>query len=308
LLIPTLLLTFRPEAQGQVTVPDVYTQHLSRADSLAAAGDFRQSAVFYEKAFASFGGKGGVADKYKAAQVYMLAGNKDACIQMLMNLCRTGYFWDHPKVAKDPVFQPMAADPAFLEAVKCIQASQLKNAPDFNFAWRDMLEAVTRADQAIRDELNAAITAGADNATLSLIMKRMERIDSANTRTVADFLDEHAWQGPKVIDFSGSRALFLVLVHARLEVQSKYLAMVKEAGRKQWIPPMDVALFEDKLSVARDGTQIYGSQLGRDENGQMFLYPIIDEPNVNKRRMALGLEPIEDYLKLFNLSYPIKKQ
>jgi hypothetical protein len=56
--------------------------------------------------------------------------------------------------------------------------------------------------------------------------------------------------------------------------------------------------------------QIYGSQLKRNEKtGKFELWPVEDEENLDKRRAAVGLEPIAEYLKHFRLTYvPPKKR
>ncbi len=52
--------------------------------------------------------------------------------------------------------------------------------------------------------------------------------------------------------------------------------------------------------------QIYGSQIHRDQKtGKYFVAPIEDEQNVNKRRAAVGLEPLEEYAKQWNIDYKL---
>ena len=38
------------------------------------------------------------------------------------------------------------------------------------------------------------------------------------------------------------------------------------------------------------------------------VYKIIDEPNVNKRRAEVGLEPLQVYLKQWNIDYILPKE
>jgi len=49
--------------------------------------------------------------------------------------------------------------------------------------------------------------------------------------------------------------------------------------------------------------QIYGSQLRQNDKGALEFYPIDDEPNVDKRRQAVGLPPLAEYAKQFGLVY-----
>jgi len=86
-------------------------------------------------------------------------------------------------------------------------------------------------------------------------------------------------------------------------VQEKYLPVIQKAVKEKKARPDELALLEDRISVARHGYQIYGSQLMMDENGVTRVSPIKDEANVNKRRAAVGLMPLEEYLKLFNINY-----
>ena len=47
--------------------------------------------------------------------------------------------------------------------------------------------------------------------------------------------------------------------------------------------------------------QKYGTQLISYNDGPLRLHPIEDEANVNKRRAAMGMGTIEEYLKQFGL-------
>lgn len=57
--------------------------------------------------------------------------------------------------------------------------------------------------------------------------------------------------------------------------------------------------------MAQGKLQIYGSQLKGPKIGALSFFPIADEPNVNKRRAAIGLEPLERYAERFEISYQL---
>ncbi len=81
--------------------------------------------------------------------------------------------------------------------------------------------------------------------------------------------------------------------------------------KKGEIDASNVALLEDRILVREGKEQIYGTQLKTNERtGKLELSPIKDEENVDKRRQAVGLPPIAEYLKTFGLQYvpPRKKQ
>lgn len=60
------------------------------------------------------------------------------------------------------------------------------------------------------------------------------------------------------------------------------------------------AFFIDKIKVAENKPQIYGTQVKKKENGEVELMEIEDEYNINKRRKEMKMENIEDYLKKIN--------
>jgi len=57
-------------------------------------------------------------------------------------------------------------------------------------------------------------------------------------------------------------------------------------------------LMKDRMLMDEGKPQIYGSQI---KNGK--LYKLENPETVNERRKEMGLEPIEDYLKYFNIQF-----
>lgn len=130
--------------------------------------------------------------------------------------------------------------------------------------------------------------------------------DSANQQKVKHILDTRGWLGPDVVGGKGSLTLFLVIQHADSATQQKYLPLLRQAVQEGKAQPSHFALMEDRTRVRRGEKQLYGSQLKTDPaTGKYILEPIEDEPNVNKRRAAIGMEPLEQYLKRFGVEYTL---
>lgn len=72
------------------------------------------------------------------------------------------------------------------------------------------------------------------------------------------------------------------------------LARIMTEGRAR---PADLALLEDRILVGEGRKQRYGSQVTAGPDGIPRLAPIDDPENVDSRRKALGLPPLEEYLK-----------
>lgn len=131
--------------------------------------------------------------------------------------------------------------------------------------------------------------------------------DSINVIKVRNILDEHGWLGADVIGNTGNFTLFLVIQHADIETQEKYLPMMREAVKKGNARSSSLALLEDRVALRKGGKQIYGSQVVLDHaTGEYFVQPLIDPDNVDKRRAEVGLGTIQDYLSTIYLGYDLE--
>ena len=132
--------------------------------------------------------------------------------------------------------------------------------------------------------------------------------DSINLIKIKEILDERGWLGPNIIGRQGNSTLFLVIQHADMETQIKYLPMMREAVQLGNANPSSLALLEDRVALRQGNRQIYGSQIGRDqETGDFYVSPLIDPENVDKRRAEVGLGPISDYVGHWDMTWDIEK-
>ena len=136
----------------------------------------------------------------------------------------------------------------------------------------------------------------------------MRYVDSLNIKTVTAILDKEGWLGPDKVGMEGSLAIFLVIQHSDIKVQEKYLPMMHKAVKLGKASAANLALLEDRILVTKFGKQKYGSQIGQNpQTGDYYIFPIEDEENVNKRRASIGLQPLEEYVKQWNITYKSQK-
>lgn len=153
---------------------------------------------------------------------------------------------------------------------------------------RDILKTVYEADQGSRQGRSA------ENFD----------IDKENQQIVVSIIEKCGFPTVEGHGYKSVETVFLVLQHAGKGLRSKYFPLIKESAGKGDLSWSIVALMEDRMLMDRGEKQKYGSQV-RKNNGsdEWFLYPIHDPENVNERRAKIGLEPIEDYLKNFDIEY-----
>ncbi len=159
---------------------------------------------------------------------------------------------------------------------------------------RNTLEEILNRDQKTRT--------GKDSAAF------MRYIDSTNLVQVELLIAKYGWMGRSFVGDRGNSALFFVIQHADLATQLKYVSLLEKSVEVGESRPSNLALLQDRILMRQGKKQIYGSQVVYSETGEQIFYQIEDEKNVNIRRAKMGMQPLEDYAKLFGIEYKLPEQ
>lgn len=131
--------------------------------------------------------------------------------------------------------------------------------------------------------------------------KKMKRADKINLIKVEAIIKRYNWPYNDKISNEGSRTIFLVLQHSRLDVQKKYFPRINDATNAGKIKPSSLGMFEDRIAIQEGKPQVYGTQVAQDIETKSFsVLPIINPETVDERRKSIGLIPIAEYLKFWN--------
>jgi hypothetical protein len=102
--------------------------------------------------------------------------------------------------------------------------------------------------------------------------------------------------------------LFLVIQHSPIEIQQKYLPMMREAVKNNNAQPSSLALLEDRVALRTGKRQIYGSQINRNqETGEFYVSPIENPEKVDERRAEVGLGNLQEYISNWNIIWDVEK-
>ena len=137
----------------------------------------------------------------------------------------------------------------------------------------------------------------------------MAAVDSKNIAELELIVQQFGWPGSDLVGDEASRAAFLILQHAPLARQKILVAILRQAVNEGQARAADLALLEDRILVGEGKNQVYGSQITAGPDGVPRLHPIEDPDNVNVRRKAVGLPPLEDYLEFMEqkIGKPIER-
>jgi hypothetical protein len=162
-------------------------------------------------------------------------------------------------------------------------------------ALRDELLAMLEIDQAVR----TGIAPPGDTRTEQELFDAMDEVDAANKARLTEIFDEHGWPGWSLVDKDGSTAAWAIVQHADLDLafQERGLELLQAAVDAGDASKGDLAYLIDRVRVAKNQPQVYGTQWSPNAEGEWMPRTIIeDEANVDARRAEAGLGTIAEYM------------
>lgn len=134
-------------------------------------------------------------------------------------------------------------------------------------------------------------------------------IDSTNLSYVEGLIRNYGWPGKSFVGARGNYTVWLVIQHADLSTQEKYLPLLIQSVSDSESRPVDLAYLQDRILMRQDQKQVYGTQVWMNpKTGLQEFWPIEDEVNVNIRRKKLGMSTLEEYAGYFGIEYQLPKE
>ncbi|MCK5285727.1 MAG: hypothetical protein KAJ58_00675 [Candidatus Pacebacteria bacterium] len=114
--------------------------------------------------------------------------------------------------------------------------------------------------------------------------------DAVTRKFVKKVLNKHKWPTISSIGEKTSHNFWLLVQHMDKDIvlQKKALRFLEEAVDKNEANPKDHAYLKDRILVAENKKQLYGTQW-KIENGELFMFSVKDIKNLEKRRKGVGL-------------------
>ncbi len=127
-------------------------------------------------------------------------------------------------------------------------------------------------------------------------------VDERNTRRMGEIVSAIGWPTRSKVGAQAEHMAWLLVQHAELEFQRKCFALMDREPAEE-VCPRHLAYLEDRIRVRDGRAQRYGTQLRRSGDGWEPL-PTEDPADLDARRLAVGLEPISEYLDGARRSLP----
>lgn len=199
-----------------------------------------------------------------------------------------------------PAPAPSATFPASPPTTPPPTAADTSVTPERIAALRAELEAMHETDQAQRQQMTVVEREqGPTSPQLAELWKKQNASDRYNIGRLEAIIAEIGWPKRSLVGNRAASAAFLILQHADLAYQKKYLALARAAVAEKEMSGSSLALLEDRVRLREGGKQIYGSQVHRNDAGEWEPLPLEDPAGVDARRTSVGLGPLADYLAGF---------
>jgi hypothetical protein len=283
-----------------------YSELISEAHKLYQTKDYKMSTDLYSKAFKIESEN--PSHLYNGACSSSLAGNTKQAFKWLNLSIDKG--WTNLKhLNSDTDLENLHSKKEWGKTIEKLEEKLALLEANYDKPLQAELLAILEEDQKYRIQMNETQKKfGPESKQMNDLWKITIQKDSINLLKVKKILDEKGWVGKDKVGAQANSALFLVIQHSDLETQKKYLPMMKEAVTKGNASSGSLALLIDRIEIRESRKQIYGSQIGTNpHNKALYVLPLIDPDNVDKRRKEVGLGPISDYVKNWNLVWDVEK-
>lgn len=300
LTILICLLTITIQAQ-------TFEELIRNGDKLYNEEKYLESAKKYEKAL-NFE-EGNTGQYYNAACSWALSGDTIQSIKNLNLSAEKG--WKNLKyIKRDKDLSSLYEIKGWSKILEKVQANLDEYEKDFDKPLKVQLDQIYVRDQMLRQLYRGAEEKfGKESDEMKYFWQLVSEQDSLNEIEVIKIIEEKGWVGKSLVGGQANMTLWLVIQHAPLETQEKYLPLLKKSVLKGESSGSHLALLEDRIQMRNGKPQTYGSQITTDkETGEQVVYEIREPEYVNQRRKEVGLGPIEDYVKRRGIEWKIEQK
>lgn len=157
-----------------------------------------------------------------------------------------------------------------------------------------------RVDAALRDRL--ARNGPADDG----VAGRLRLLTEQGAAWLRVVIAEHGWPGRRLVGDDAAAAAVRLVQHleGQLPFQRRCLELVRAAATAGDLPWSHLAYLTDTVRLSEGKPQVYGTKF-RPEAGRLVPFPIETPDQVDDRRAAMGLEPLESYARRLRRRFPL---
>ena len=282
-----------------------YIENVQLGEQALLSGEYESCNEYYEKAFQIR--QTSVLSTLRAAACAHGSNDEERLQNLLDKAFELNYGEAKLFFNEYPEFEP------FLGTILQKQIENrwnLKAAEDgLNLKLIKKLDEVRETDQAQRRLMREfSEKYGWQSPQMDSLWGLQSQSDSINTAYISRLIDGMGYPGKSVVGSGHASTAFLVIQHADIDVQVKYIDIIKKAADEGEVRWSSVALLVDRVNLRQGKPQIYGSQIGRDpETGENYVMELENPYKVDSLRTTVGLGSIQQYVNNWSLTWNPEK-
>lgn len=284
-----------------------YKFYCAKADSFLSKKEYQAAVEFYSKGFQQNNWKGTVNQRYYASIANAQIGNIDSAFYHLNKIHDKYGITDTNKLLTDNQFITLYKDERWTKLYDDVKQKQKIREANYDHGLITKLHSIFVLDQQYRRQLDSLSRAGVKSKQVKQLIKKMNETDKSNLEFIDSLLGSRGWLGKEIVGEEGSMTLFLVIQHADLKTQEKYLPIMRDAALNGKTKGSWLALLEDRIEISKGKPQVYGSQIGELPDGTSYLIATIEPDKLDERRKAVGLNPISEYVSRFGIVWNLEE-
>lgn len=289
-----------------------YDDYIDKAEAYFEADDYNNANASYKKAFGIVQTNVITSDiRFDSAIAFALSNDKKSAYKQLFKIYKKGLFdgyTNYENIINEAAFEDLHQDKKWRNFIIKLKNRHHIATAKINDTLIQQLADLDYKDQKAREDFTKLVqNFSKESDAFKKYAKNMAQVDSLNFITFEKIMDATGWLGPEIVGEDGVNTQFLLVQHNNnLEVQKRYLPFIKKTVKKGKESPSHMAFLEDRIAMNSHQPQTYGTQFKIDENNDYYVWPIKNPETVNKRRIKIGLDTLEDYIKRVGLSWDVE--
>jgi hypothetical protein len=161
------------------------------------------------------------------------------------------------------------------------------------------IAAMFQEDQKWRIEYSKVNSGQKSDYTEKTISENWTKADNLNLLSAKNIIKAYGFPGYKLVGASGSDMFWAIVQHGDndLPFQEKALLLMDAQVKRKNASSEKHALLQDRVLLNKGKKQLFGTQVRYNkETDTAEPFPIEDPKNVDKRRKAVGLSTLKEYL------------
>jgi len=268
-----------------------------KADSLHNSKNYGEAGYYFEKAISAIKETYVEAnDFYRCAASYTMAGDINKASFYITKAVNKGGVSSEILKRNNELsnLQRSKQWPSIIDHAEKMEIN-------LNIALIDKLKTLENRDQFYRKKMDSMYKSKEVNSTLLKIFKTKQfKLDSIIIIETKEVFDKFGFPTRLQVG-EQNMVLFFVVQHSDLKTMELYYPLFEKAAENGDLSWRSLCLMTDRIRKRKHLKQIYGTQITTDANGKSILYEVEDFENLNKRRLSIGLEPIEEYVKFWDI-------